>query len=558
MEAKSKKKPIKIEDMSKEQIRQAILKKRECTVKAQNIVESLINSSVTEEYLLKCVPEINQSHFDDVVEERFITHLCGYPICSTRLSEKDIPKQKYRISTKTNKVYDITARKSFCSNLCYKSAMYIKKQMLTSPLWFREYEVIPSFRLLPSDTQGSLGEEVDVSIIDKVKIKEKSFASFKDFANATLQEISPDKNNENNPIQSNESTSLSRQEELNIINCTEGINNTTAEHNVKHNTNPIENTEKEENNNQTKTLENHTIKPRTSSLNIIGAIIEKTEEKLPPIEAPVSIKKKTKEKHKNTIPVLVVEIEKSIAEWFTLDTLIYLFGEEKVKNMVTEKGDDIKDYLNNMENRVAYTSNTYDQYQQLCRKLNILELEDKKFDARNIPRETKPLPDYTILKEESKKLQLKVKAYYSGTTEISETTEPEDEDQVIKQLPLVEKHAQNAIRRRILLQQLNKFWSDILRSLGIESRITSDIAPLINTFNLKANNVMFKPIQWTLITLIIIKLLSFRDEELKHMLEQPKASQHLQLLLLSHKQDSVYLDRLVSWLTDVDRLLCSS
>lgn len=558
MEAKSKKKPIKIEDMSKEQIQQAILKKRECTVKAQNIVESLINSSVTEEYLLKCVPEINQSHFDDVVEERFITHLCGYPICSTRLSEKDIPKQKYRISTKTNKVYDITARKSFCSNLCYKSAMYIKKQMLTSPLWFREYEVIPSFRLLPSDTQGSLGEEVDVSIIDKVKIKEKSFASFKDFANATLQEISPDKNNENNPIQSNESTSLSRQEELNIINCTEGINNTTAEHNVKHNTNPIENTEKEENNNQTKTLENHTIKPRTSSLNIIGAIIEKTEEKLPPIEAPVSIKKKTKEKHKNTIPVLVVEIEKSIAEWFTLDTLIYLFGEEKVKNMVTEKGDDIKDYLNNMENRVAYTSNTYDQYQQLCRKLNILELEDKKFDARNIPRETKPLPDYTILKEESKKLQLKVKAYYSGTTEISETTEPEDEDQVIKQLPLVEKHAQNAIRRRILLQQLNKFWSDILRSLGIESRITSDIAPLINTFNLKANNVMFKPIQWTLITLIIIKLLSFRDEELKHMLEQPKASQHLQLLLLSHKQDSVYLDRLVSWLTDVDRLLCSS
>lgn len=31
--------------------------------------------------------EINQSHFDDIVEERHITNLCGYPLCSEKLKE---------------------------------------------------------------------------------------------------------------------------------------------------------------------------------------------------------------------------------------------------------------------------------------------------------------------------------------------------------------------------------------------------------------------------------------------------------------------------------------
>ncbi|KAL0603838.1 putative RNA polymerase II subunit B1 CTD phosphatase RPAP2 [Plecturocebus cupreus] len=52
---------------------------------------------------------ITPAHYSDVVDERSIVKLCGYPLCQKKLGI--VPKQKYKISTKTNKVYDITERK---------------------------------------------------------------------------------------------------------------------------------------------------------------------------------------------------------------------------------------------------------------------------------------------------------------------------------------------------------------------------------------------------------------------------------------------------------------
>jgi hypothetical protein len=52
---------------------------------------------------------ISESHFQDVIEERAISLNCGYPLCQKKL--KNIPSQQYHISTKINKVYDITERK---------------------------------------------------------------------------------------------------------------------------------------------------------------------------------------------------------------------------------------------------------------------------------------------------------------------------------------------------------------------------------------------------------------------------------------------------------------
>lgn len=93
---------------------------------------------------------INQSHYDDIVEERAITKLCGYPLCDVQLEE--MPKQQYKISLTTNKVFDISERKSFCSNKCYKSSLYLKEQILTTPLWIRKNDdVLPEFKLLSLD-----------------------------------------------------------------------------------------------------------------------------------------------------------------------------------------------------------------------------------------------------------------------------------------------------------------------------------------------------------------------------------------------------------------------
>ncbi|XP_053601929.1 putative RNA polymerase II subunit B1 CTD phosphatase RPAP2 [Plodia interpunctella] len=562
---KVKKKPSKIEEMTKEQIREAIVKKRECNAKAQIIVESLLEKDVTESYLLQCLPDINQSHFEDIIEERAIIHLCGYPICQNSLSVKDIPKQKYRISMKTNKVYDITARKSFCSNSCYKAATFVKNQMLTSPLWFREYEEIPTFQLVPLDTAGSLGQEVDVALLEKIKVKSEKnqFSSINDFATASLNEMT-DTGSELNNIDAKE---IIQNVDGNMENSKDS---SLTDSNVINNDHiELSNGQDNQNNDINKGNPNvHTKKPNPS--NIVGDIVEKPERKIDPILAqtpestpkPQNKPKTVIKKRQPVVTALTIEVEKCLAEWFTLDTTLLLFGEEKVKEMVTDKGECIKEYLNNYANSIAHNSNTYDQYQALCKKLNMLELEDRRFDAQTLQKETKPLPDYSMLQEESKRIQLKVKAFFAGETIIPEIEKEErkksssEEENKITLLPLVDRNAQNALRRRIVCEHLNKVLPDLLRSLGLLSlTISSDVRLLVNTFKLKANNIMFKPIQWTLIAIIVIKLLSLRDTRLAYSLEQPTAYQHLQLLLLSYKQDGGYLERLISWLTDIDRLL---
>ena len=59
---------------------------------------------------------MNDSLYDDVVDERSCAKLCGYPLCSNPPSEK-LSGQKFHISTKLNKVFDVTDRKvpSCCS-----------------------------------------------------------------------------------------------------------------------------------------------------------------------------------------------------------------------------------------------------------------------------------------------------------------------------------------------------------------------------------------------------------------------------------------------------------
>ncbi|CAG5035050.1 unnamed protein product [Parnassius apollo] len=572
--------------MTKEQIRQAIIKKQECSAKAQKIVESLLENGITETYFLQCLPEINQCHFEDVIEERCIIHLCGYPLCQKTLLEKDIPKQKYRISIKTNKVYDITTRKSFCSNSCYKSAMHVKKQMLTSPLWFREYEEIPQFYLLPQDTVGILGQEVDLALIEPAKIKPEipTFTSINDFTSASLHNIGHTSNDKdstspNHTLHTNNQDPKSKCEQMDIQSELNESIDKIKEENIKSDTSTCNDNFNEMIGKEISQVKDkvdikskqHKITP--NSLNIVGEIIERPERRIDPIlidnlkkleitKEAGSVKKPLQRKQPSVIAI-AIEVEKCLAEWFTVDTMIFIFGEERVKEMVANKGEHIKEYINNYAQSIFYNSNTYDQYQALCRKLHMLELEDRKFDAQTMQREMKPLPNYSVLQEESKKMKLKVKAFLSGETEIPVTDEsesmkpePPEKEGSTTQLPLVHKNAQNALRRRIVCEHLNKVLPELLRSLNLSTlTISSDVRLLVNTFKLKANNIMFKPIQWTLIAIVFIKLLSLRDQRLHYLLGQPTAFQHLQLLLLSYKQDGGYLDRLISWLTDIDRLL---
>ncbi|KAL4134730.1 hypothetical protein QTP88_006452 [Uroleucon formosanum] len=139
-----------ISKKKKEQLSKNILetlkKKKECEKKALDIVIELIEGGLEEADLLNKLHLINPCYYEDVVEERFILKQCGYVMCEKKLEY--IPNQKYKISLAHNKVYDITERKKFCSNICFKNSKYLQNQLLTTPLWLREKDTVPTFKLL--------------------------------------------------------------------------------------------------------------------------------------------------------------------------------------------------------------------------------------------------------------------------------------------------------------------------------------------------------------------------------------------------------------------------
>lgn len=147
----------------KEALEEAIKRKIELDKRALQMVESLLEEDVTEEFLLDCGKFMTPSHYKDTIDERFIIRLCGYPLCRNKL--KNVPKQKYKISTKSNKVYDITERKCFCSDFCYRASKYFEAQIPKNPVWLRDDERAPNFKLLKEGQSGQSG--LEVKLLDK-------------------------------------------------------------------------------------------------------------------------------------------------------------------------------------------------------------------------------------------------------------------------------------------------------------------------------------------------------------------------------------------------------
>ncbi|XP_077299348.1 putative RNA polymerase II subunit B1 CTD phosphatase RPAP2 [Arctopsyche grandis] len=551
--------------MTEDQLKAFSTKKKECDNKAQTIVIELLESPISQTTLLELLPYINQNHYEDITVERAIIKKCGYPLCTKKLPDK-LPSRKYKVCTKTNKVYDITTRKNFCSDQCYAASTYLKQQMMTTPLWFREKDDIPKFCLLPLDIKGVKGELIDISITEKIpKDNKKPFASYLDFTQASLNEIDAT------------SDDVQTSEQPKDENTNKQPENTVPE--SKSSTIPFK--EKETTNKPVLSKPSNPTK-NFKNTKLLGEVIERQPPKVDPIiTAGLSLKMKmskesdeiaakknaeTQQKNKEInagteCSPLVMHIEKSFGEWINLDTLIFILGEIKLKEIVSDKGDEIKARLEGMMSSISSDFKFSDQYQRLCRKLNLLELEDRKYDQKSNDIDLKPLPDYRILQEEGKTLDLKVNAFFKGTMEIpvlknTEKSKVETEDEEYPNIPPVDKNAQSTLRRKIFLTGLDKVLPDMLKALQLPAReISGDVRQLVATFDLKPHNVMFKNVQWNLIAIVIIKLLSIRNQRLSKHLNGPTSNTHLNLILMSYRQDFGYLDRLIWWLTDIDRVL---
>ena len=73
-------------------LEEKILKRKEAEKKAQKIIERLAEKTIDLKKLHLFANFIEPYHYEEIVEERFLGKICGYPICNKPLT--DTPTQK--------------------------------------------------------------------------------------------------------------------------------------------------------------------------------------------------------------------------------------------------------------------------------------------------------------------------------------------------------------------------------------------------------------------------------------------------------------------------------
>lgn len=202
-------------------------------------------------------------------------------------------------------------------------------------------------------------------------------------------------------------------------------------------------------------------------------VLEKNDEKKTP-EKKVITKSKLKfnpntKTKKVSDTYFLKNIEKCTLEWLTLDTIIFIYGEEHIKKYLSKE--ELEEYL--QKSPTSETALIYQRkYKEICHKLHITQIAEDKYDRTVLDKSLKPIPDYKILKERSKGMDLRVRAFYTGascsvdsknvevinktTNESQEVNDPSQEIEVPPVLPPLDNTSQDIIRSKVFLNSINK------------------------------------------------------------------------------------------------------
>ncbi|KFU96429.1 Putative RNA polymerase II subunit B1 CTD phosphatase RPAP2, partial [Chaetura pelagica] len=543
----------------------AMRKKIEFEKKALHIVEQLLEENITEEFLLNSGKCITPSHYKDIVDERSIIKLCGYPLCQNKL--ENVPKQKYRISTKTNRVYDITERKCFCSNFCYKASKYFEAQISRSPVWMREEEKPPDIELLKEGQSGQSGEEVKLcdEAIKASDIENPSISSnpHESVSHDTASDSSSDTEQEFVssvlPGSQSGSASLARQlhrssilkkkqaqkvysnsktEDSGVVEATEQLSNCKLDAQEemyacsvdnKITVMPSKNTTLE----KSSASENYENTCSGSQIVFLGVSKRGAEH----LKRTLANSKEQKDPANSKGSLLEV-LKQTFLEWRTEETLKFLYGTDYTScssecvssaNQENEELDeddlDAADDLNTVAGGESENSLNYS------------------LPFTSPGGVVKPVPSYEKLKKETEFLELRVKEFYRGKCILAEEavthaqaeehpSKDKDDQQEDLNFPLVDSNAQMQIRKRIVLEKLSKALPAVLGPLQIApGDVYTELKNLIKTFRLTNRNIIHKMPEWTLIAIVLLSVLSQVTPLFKNTQTSPVYTQFLTTLL---------------------------
>lgn len=531
--------------------RQAILKTIErrdsCKKRAAQIVEEMLESSLSEEWLLGVLHELSQQDYQDAVEERAIVRLCGYPLCNKNIAQ--VPKQQYHICMKTKKVYDITHRKQYCSNTCYRASTFLKGQLWDGPLWLRDeadtstkYRVYREDEHLPQSVKkDGRGEEVDLG---HSRLAEKDVEAAEESRPAEMLRPAKDVSPYVTP------DALKKLADS-IDKMTLAIPKSTAQaRNIEESaTDDLGDGDEleDEIHKQTASALVEAPSPHDDDAAAAEKVNRQMRKSVPSridkswqkALASEQVKAARASAAKNdTVGPPIERVRQALKQWITAETVAFLVGNGAARRF----------RINNRRQEEAMKVERYHAlYSKLCKRLNEQERAEERLasapldsdddeDVKVPTKPTAPLPTMEQLMEDSQKKKLEILERHQDSFEKKEVCErtrqsappvskkgggkPRKEKQMENPnatdpcerepvLPLVDSHAQNVHRRRIVFNWLRKVLPDILDILYMDlSEVSSYLTELILTFRLSAENITFRLETWTHIAAGILIMLS--------------------------------------------------
>ncbi|XP_042007549.1 putative RNA polymerase II subunit B1 CTD phosphatase RPAP2 homolog [Salvia splendens] len=137
----------------------------------------LLDGIKDENHLLAAGSLISLGDYNDVVTERTIAEMCGYPLCPNPLPSDRPHKGRYRISLKEHKVYDLQETYMYCSSTCLINsrafAANLQEERSSDLNPAKLSRIVKLFEESNLDTTVDMGKNGDLGI-SELKIQEKT------------------------------------------------------------------------------------------------------------------------------------------------------------------------------------------------------------------------------------------------------------------------------------------------------------------------------------------------------------------------------------------------
>jgi len=258
-----------------------------------------------------------------------------------------------------------------------------------------------------------------------------------------------------------------------------------------------------------------------------------------------------------------IEEEKTVSEtvsqvmeqWFTIDSFRILYGDDQLRIRLREAGAEA------LESSSVGNKNLAEQFQasyrDICRKLDLMDLLDEKEEVE----EHLPLPSYEMLRKHCQEENSKMGAFLDGKQSyrrdlVSNIVE-KDSEKVDPRLPLIDHRSQMIYRRRLVLDGLDKTFLDLLKLLKISpAEISNHLKELVDSFDISSRTVVFKPEEWTVIAITMLKLISVKNSAVSSAFSNEETMKYLRLVLLSYELDLSFVNQVIRSVTnDISSLL---